>query len=137
MVSPHESVAEFIGQAIMSDVDVVVLHAHSMSDHLPQDIAAVREAGFDQPIILVTEDDEADQRDAVKKSLRLGASGHLSTRSTGIDMAISSFAFAHEGGTFAAMSLLLADEQEPCDAHRPSKKPAIRLASPTTVRSKE
>jgi len=113
--APYEDVAGFIARTATSDVDLVVLHGHSLGDHLPEDMTNLREAGFAQPVILVTEH-EAAERDAVKQSLRLGASGHLSTRSTGIEMAISSFAFAHAGGTFAAMNLLLSDEQEAPDA---------------------
>lgn len=113
--APFEDVAGFIARTATCDVDLVVLHGHSLGDHLPQDMTNLREAGFAQPVILVTEE-EASERDAVKQSLRLGASGHLSTRSTGIEMAISSFAFAHAGGTFAAMNLLLPDEQVVRDA---------------------
>ncbi|MCB8877646.1 hypothetical protein [Acidisoma silvae] len=93
-----------------SEIDLIVLHSLSMNDQLPLDIALLRDADFVQPIILVTGDEAGDHLGNVKSALRLGASGHLSTQTTGIDLAISSFAFAHQGGTFAPMTLMLADE---------------------------
>jgi DNA-binding NarL/FixJ family response regulator len=108
--TPYEYVSDLIAHSAEAKIDLVVLHAHSLSEQLPRDIATLRRAGLQQPIVLVTQDDEADQVAVVKHALRLGASGHLSSRSTGIEMAISSFAFAHEGGTFASMGLLLSEE---------------------------
>ncbi len=110
VVTPFEYVTDFIAQPADARIDLIVLHAHTLSDQLPHDITALRRAGFQQPIVLVTQDGDAEQVMAVKQALRLGASGHLSTRSSSIEMAISSFAFAHEGGTFASMELLLTDE---------------------------
>ena len=108
---PYASFTDLIAKSTVGDVDLVVLHAHSLAELLPQQIAALRKAGFGQPLILVTDDDAADQMAAIRDSLRLGASGHLSTRSTSIDMAVTSFAFAQEGGTFAPLNLLLSEEQ--------------------------
>jgi hypothetical protein len=108
---PFASFADMIAQSIVTDVDLVVLHVHSLGDHLPWQIASLRKAGFGQPIVLVTEGDEADHIATVKHSLRLGASGHLSTRSTGLEMAITSLAFAYEGGTFAPLDLILSEDQ--------------------------
>jgi DNA-binding NarL/FixJ family response regulator len=107
---PYESFTDLIAELAVAEFDLVVLHAHNFGEHLPQQIAAIRRSGFEKPIILLTADEEPEQMAAIRSSLRLGASGHLSTRSTGIEMAITSFAFAHEGGTFAPLNLLLADE---------------------------
>jgi len=117
--TPFASFGDLLAQCAVADVDLIVLRSSSLDDHLPQQIASLRKAGFAQPIVLVTEDDEADQMAAVKHSLSLGASGHLSTRSTSIEMAITSFAFAFEGGTFAPLNLLLAEDQPERRKHTP------------------
>ncbi|MCB8881754.1 hypothetical protein ACELLULO517_16010 [Acidisoma cellulosilytica] len=106
---PFDDIGSLIEKRARLEIDLIVLHAQTMGDQLPQDIAALRAADLKQPIILVTGDEAGDQMANVKNSLRLGASGHLSRQSTGIDLAISSFAFAHQGGTFAPINLLLAD----------------------------
>lgn len=106
---PFGDISMFIEKSHVIRADLIVLHSQRMDGQLPLDIAALRAADLKQPIILVTGDDPYDQLTNVRNSLRLGASGHLSTQSTGIELAISSFAFAHQGGTFAPINLLLAD----------------------------
>jgi DNA-binding NarL/FixJ family response regulator len=126
---PFASFADLLGRCAIADVDLVVLRANTLEDYLPQQIASLRKAGFPQPIVLVTEDDEADQIAAVKHSLSLGASGHLSTRSTSIEMAITSLAFAYEGGTFASLNLLLSEDSP--ERRKPAPRSSGRGARET------
>lgn len=109
-LTPYETAAAFIVSAKKESVDLIVLTAHDLGLHLPEDIVTLRAAAFQQPIVLVSPNEGTGEMAAVATSLRLGASGHLPLHSTGIDMAISSFVFAHEGGTFAPLELLLAGQ---------------------------
>lgn len=109
---PYDSLAALIATPEKQALDLIVLNTHDLGHSLPEDIAALRKAGFVQPIVVVSENEMAGQMASVVTSLRLGASGHLPVQSTGIDMAISSFIFAHEGGTFAPVELLLAEDQK-------------------------
>jgi len=116
-LTPYENAAAFIVSAKNEGVDLIVLTAHDLGLHLPGDIVTLRAAAFRQPIVLISPNEGSGEMAAVAASLRLGASGHLPLRSTGIDMAISSFVFAHEGGTFAPLELLLAGQV-------PARRPA-------------
>lgn len=120
-LTPYENAAEFIVSAKHEGVDLIVLTAHDMGLHLPDDIVSLRAAAFQQPIVLVSPNEGTGEMAAVATSLRLGASGHLPLHSTGIDMAISSFVFAHEGGTFAPLELLLAGQAAPRRAALPRR----------------
>jgi DNA-binding NarL/FixJ family response regulator len=120
-LTPYENAAAFIVSAMNDGVDLIVLTAHDHGRHLPEDIITLRAAAFHQPIVLVSPNEAADQMAAVAASLRLGASGHLPLQSTGIEMAISSFVFAHEGGTFAPLQLLLAGQVPPRRAAPPRR----------------
>lgn len=107
-LTPYEQASSFIVSTTTHEVDLIVLTTHDLGCDLPQDVLALRSAGFRQPIVLVSPNEATEELEAVAASLRLGACGHLPLRSTGIGMAISSLLFAYEGGSFAPLQLLLA-----------------------------
>lgn len=132
---PYESFTDLVAELTVSDFDLVVLHADLFEDHLPQQIAAIRRSNFEKPIILLSADEDPGQMTVIRDSLRLGASGHLSTRTTGIEMAIASFAFAHEGGTFAPRNLLLS--QDMAARRPPGARSAMKARSRQVAPSRQ
>lgn len=131
-VTPYANVDELVTAVDRSEVDLVVIHDEDPERQLRKQISDLRKAEFDQPVILVTQGNFADQDAAFRNFYFAGASGFLSTQSTSIEMAISSFAFACEGGIFAPLSLLLSEASEARSRQEADTAPVVKRRSGAT-----
>jgi len=128
-VTAFESPTDLLASATPDDFDLLVINAHGRVYQLPEDVSVLRIAAFIQPIVMVSAGSAPAEMAVLATALRQGASGHLPMQSTSIDMAISSFVFAREGGTFAPMALLL--EEPPAPEPRPrERRPRLRKSPP-------
>ncbi|WP_459674861.1 response regulator [Acidisoma sp. 7E03] len=132
-VTPFDSAERAIASSTPSEFDLLVINVHGRTAQLSSDVAALRNAAFDQPIVMVSASSAPAEMAALADALRQGASGHLPLQSTTVDMAISSFVFAREGGTFAPMALLLTEPPQPRPSARRARPRRAAARLPRTV----
>lgn len=108
--SPYESVDEYVGMIDQQSADLVVYYAHRLGATICTDIATLKQAVDQRPIVLLSDTSESDGIDVIRSVLRSGANGFVCTRTSSLSMALAALLFVQAGGTFAPLELLLSEE---------------------------
>ena len=114
MVLPFESVQHQITHG-QSDIDILIycLHAGDNSEAaIMRNIRAIRDAIPDVPIVVFSDVEDALQPKTIRTTLSSGAHGFISTRTTGILIAIAAIRFVKAGGTFVPLDQLLTNRPD-------------------------
>ena len=111
--APFESVDDYVGRLSPKAVDLVVYYAHQLGTTICDDIAALKQAVDQRPIVLLSDTSEAESLDVIRSVLRSGANGFVSTRTSSLSMALAALLFVQAGGTFAPLELLLSEDAAP------------------------
>lgn len=111
------------------DLIVFYLHASGPSDTASlQKVSAVAAAFPAVPLVVLSDAEDAQQLKTVRNTLKRGARGVISTRDTGLSVAVAAIRLVTAGGTFAPMEVLLSSR---ADRTLPPPDPArqMRLTS--------
>lgn len=91
-------------------LDLLVCYSHDEAAavaHLPADIATLRAAFPDLPIVILSDAADVGDPDLIHSMFSAGARGFVPTRIVGIPLACAALRFVHVGGTFVPAALLL------------------------------
>lgn len=122
---PFASIQDCIDDAC-DDLDLIIYHSHSLDTACLESVVALRRAFGEAPLIVLSDADDAQQIKNIPDTLKSGAHGFISTRTTDISMAFAAIRFVQAGGTFAPLDLLLT-ERPARTAEQPEMAPANRL----------
>jgi DNA-binding NarL/FixJ family response regulator len=88
----------------------IIVYYHHRSDGASlEDIAELGRRFDATPVLILSDADNGEQAAAVRRSLTTGAEGFISTRTTGVSMAVAAMRFVLAGGTLAPREMLLAE----------------------------
>jgi DNA-binding NarL/FixJ family response regulator len=102
--------------ATPADLDIVAYHAHVPSPPgaaVTSDLAVLCDALQDIPLIVMSDAEDAQQPETIRRMLKSGARGFIPTRIVGIPLTLAVMRFVKAGGTYAPLDLLLGDHSEP------------------------
>jgi DNA-binding NarL/FixJ family response regulator len=122
---PFASMQDCVESAC-GDLDLIIYHSHSFDVACLENITALRQAFGVVPLIVLSDADDAQQIKTIPETLKSGAHGFISTRTTDISMVFAAIRFVQAGGTFAPLDLLLT-ERPARAAEQPEITPAHRL----------
>jgi DNA-binding NarL/FixJ family response regulator len=89
------------------DFNLIVLYLHA-SEYQPLElIRTLREAHSDATLFLISDLDYQTSPDFIRAAWRLGARGFVSTKTTGLTLALSAIRFVQAGGFFAPVDAML------------------------------
>jgi DNA-binding NarL/FixJ family response regulator len=114
------------------DLDLVIYHSHKLDADCLENITTLRQAYGTVPLIVLSDDDDAQQIKTIPDTLKSGAHGFISTRTTDIPMALAAMRFVKAGGTFAPLDLLMT-KRPPTTGERPEAAPANQLTPRQTA----
>jgi DNA-binding NarL/FixJ family response regulator len=121
---PYATAEECIADA-PPGLDLIIYHSHALDTSSLQSIAALHHAFSAVPLIFLSDSDDAHQIRTIRETLKSGAHGFISTRTTGISMAFAALRFVKAGGTIAPLDLLLTER--PVRVIEPEAAPSDRL----------
>ena len=107
------------------ELDLIIYHSHKLDAACLKNIADLLEVYEGMPLMVLLDDDEAQQIRTMPDALKSGARGFISTQTADIPMALAAMRFVKAGGTFAPRDLLMtrraaatADHVEPAPANQ-------------------
>ena len=89
--------------------DLIILHWHVSYESCLEVISELRANFVDSLIVILWSLEGRDNADMMRGALRAGANGLISTKSTGLAMALMAIRFVQAGGTFAPLEMLMSE----------------------------
>jgi DNA-binding NarL/FixJ family response regulator len=89
------------------DLDLIIYHSPTLDAACLKNIADLLEIYEGMPLMVLLDDDEAQQIRTMPDALKSGARGFISTQTADIPMALAAMRFVRAGGTFAPRDLLI------------------------------
>lgn len=105
------TVGAYLAAGLSGRVDMIVYHSTSPSAELGREVAALRNAGEECPVVLVADAIGGANLKWIRDALRSGANGYICTRTSSLSLAWASLLFVRAGGTFAPLELLPAERE--------------------------
>jgi DNA-binding NarL/FixJ family response regulator len=107
------------------ELDLIIYHSHKLDAACLKNIAELLQVYEGMPLMVLLDDDEAQQIRTMPDALKSGARGFISTQTADIPMALAAMRFVKAGGTFAPRDLLMtrrvagaAEPAEPAPANQ-------------------
>jgi DNA-binding NarL/FixJ family response regulator len=116
-------------------LDLIIYHSHKLDAACLESVTMLRQAYGTVPLIVLSDDDDAQQIKTIPDTLKSGAHGFISTRTTDIPMALAAMRFVKAGGTFAPLDLLMT-KRPAATNDRPEAAPNQLTPRQTEVLSK-
>jgi DNA-binding NarL/FixJ family response regulator len=108
-IVPFPNVGAYLAAGLAERIDMIVYHSISPSAELAREVAALRRAGEECPVVLMADAVGGASLKCIRDALRNGASGYICTRTSSVSSAWASLLFVRAGGTFAPLELLSAE----------------------------
>jgi DNA-binding NarL/FixJ family response regulator len=127
MVAPFACVQDcIIDKPCKLDLTIYYPHdAETIESAVMQNVATIRAALPDLPIVVLSDRENAQQPETVRSILNSGAQGFIPTQAIGIPMVMAAIHFIKAGGTFAPLDQLL--------TNRPDRRPTQPEAVPKSL----
>ncbi len=106
--------------------NLIIMNWHVSYDRCLSALTALRAAFKMALIVVLWSMDEGEQIDKMRQALSAGASGLISTRTTGLAMALTAIRFVQAGGTFVPREILLS-EPAPAIVCKPVREDPYQL----------
>jgi DNA-binding NarL/FixJ family response regulator len=128
-VTPFSSIKECVDEP-QADFDLLLYYSHRSDGSCLENVAALRKTFKTVQIIVLSDTDDTDQLKMIRNTLTRGIDGFISTKTTGVPMALAAIRFVQAGGTFAPFEVLVTDRTS-------RSMPAAEPAHPARLTSRQ